>query len=152
MTITFNGNVGKDAIIRKVGEPEHQYSVCSVWVCENIRKRDGSKKPVWHKVTIWRGFADKLAPWLKTGRRILVEGNAEAEFYTDKSNQIRPYINVQATKIEFLDSRRDDDLPPEETETDEAPAAAPATTETPKDAPTVFTDTDDEDIPWTVTK
>jgi single-strand DNA-binding protein len=114
MEIRFDGNLGKDAVIGLVGEAEHQYSRCYFWVAENVQKRDNTTKTLWHKVTIWRGFAEKMAEYLKKGRHVWVEGTAEAKFYTDNNNAIRPYIDVQASKIRFMDEKPADQTPPEE--------------------------------------
>lgn len=125
--ITFKGNIGKDAVLRKVQNGDHMDSVLSIWVAENIKKRDGSKKAVWHKVTLWRGFAEALAPYLKAGRRIEVEGRSvKADWYKDRNGAIVPYLDIQADEIELLDGKKpEDDLPP-----DEVPAA-PTTPVTP---------------------
>ena len=120
MEISFFGNVGKDAVLRKVGEAEHQFSVCDVWVAENIQKRDGSKKTLWHKVTLWRNYAETMAQYLKTGRSVYVHGSAEAASYT-KDNQIVPYIKVQADKIRLNDPKPEDEVPDDTEEEEELP-------------------------------
>lgn len=130
MRIEFTGNVGKDAQIRKVQNGDRQDSVVSIWVAENLKKRDGSTKTLWHKVTIWRGYADSLAPYLKAGRKIQVHGKAQAASYTrtvtengKTTQQIVPYIDVQADEITLLDRPEETaDVPP--TEATEATAEA----------------------------
>ena len=115
MTINFDGNIGKDAVLRTVKVNGEDTKVCSFWVAENIGKRDGSKKTLWHKVTIWRGYAEKMAQYLKQGRHVLVEGYAEAKTYTTQDNRIVPYIDVQpgmGGKVKLLD-RASEELPPE---------------------------------------
>lgn len=119
MTITFMGNIGKDAQLRKVKVGENEVSVLSVWVAENIKKRDGSTKAIWHKVTIWRGYAEAMAQYLKSGRLVFVTGTGEAKTYT-KDNRLVPYIDIQATEIKLLDGKRPEaDVPPEVEATDE---------------------------------
>ena len=115
MKTNFIGNIGKDAVLRKVHNGEREDSVLSIWVAENIKKRDGSTKTEWHKVTIWRGYAEKMAQYLKAGRKVYVEGTAKAASYT-KENQIVPYIDVQASELRLLDSKPEEEVPPETAE------------------------------------
>lgn len=120
MTITFMGNIGKDAQLRKVKVGENEVSVLSVWVAENIKKRDGSTKAIWHKVTIWRGYAEAMAQYLKSGRLVFVTGTAEAKSYTTQDNRLVPYIDVQASEIKLLDGKKpEEDVPPEAEVADE---------------------------------
>lgn len=118
MKTTFIGNIGKDAVLRKVTNGERQDSVLSIWVAENIKKRDGSTKTEWHKVTIWRGYAETMAQYLKAGRKVYVEGTAKANSYTTQDNRIVPYIDVQATELKLLDSKPEEDVPPETADAD----------------------------------
>ena len=114
MTISVIGNIGNGAELRKVNVDGVETAVCSFWVAENIKKRDGSVKTTWHKVTIWRKYAEAMAKWLTKGRKILVTAeNAEAKTYTDKENRIRPYIDIQASKIELLDGKKPEETEPE---------------------------------------
>jgi len=125
MKINVIGNIGKDAVLRKVHNGEREDSVLSIWVAENVKKRDGSSKTEWHKVTIWRGYAEKMAQYLKAGRKVYVEGSAKASCYTTQDNSIVPYIDVQASELRLLDSKPEEEVPPEvteeATETEETP-------------------------------
>ena len=118
MKCTFKGNIGKDAQLRKVHNGDREDSVLSFWVAENKKKRNGEQKTLWHKVTIWRGYAETMAQYLKEGRKVFVTGEGEAKCYTNKQNQIVPYIDVQADEIELLDGKKPEDTPPEVEETE----------------------------------
>lgn len=123
MTITFDGNIGKDAELRTVKVGVEDTKVCSFWVAENIQKRDNTTKTLWHKVTLWRGYAEKMAQYLKKGRHVLVEGYAEAKTYTTNDNRIVPYIDVQpglGGKVRLLDRNTTEELPPETETAEEA--------------------------------
>lgn len=115
MKVTFKGNIGKDAELRTVGEGENAYSVLSIWVAENKKLRDGSKKTKWHKVTLWRRYAEVMAPFLKKGRRIEVEGTLnDVKTYTTPDNRIVAYADVWADEVELLDRPEPEgDTPPE---------------------------------------
>jgi len=110
---TTMGNIGKDATLRKVNVNGVETSVCSFWIAENIKKRDNTVRTLWHKVTIWRGYAEAMVQYLKSGRHVYVTGTVEAKTYTSKDNRIVPYIDIQASEIKLLDSKKDDDVPPE---------------------------------------
>lgn len=125
MKITFKGNIGKDAVLRTVTNGDRQDSVCDIWVAENIRSRNSdTQKTLWHKVTIWRKYAETMAQYLKTGRKIEVSGNAEAKYYTTKDGRIMPYVAVQNAEIEFLD-RPVTEQPPEVAEEPEVEEGYP---------------------------
>jgi len=142
MKINFMGNIGKDAQLRKVQNGDHQDSVLSVWVAENHKRRDGSTRTEWHKVTIWRGYAESMEKYLKKGRQVFVEGTGKGSFYTDKNNTIVPFIDVQAEKITLLDHKPDDDVPPEiDQETGEVVAQPAVAVETAQDETAM-------DLPW----
>lgn len=115
MKITFKGNIGKDAELRTVGEGENAYSVLSIWVAENIKRRDNVKETNWHKVTLWRRYAEVMAPFLKKGRRIEVEGTLQkVKTYTTADNRIVAYADIWADEVELLDRpEAEGDVPPE---------------------------------------
>lgn len=117
MKVTFKGNIGKDAELRTVGEGENAYSVLSIWVAENIKRRDDVKETNWHKVTIWRRYAEVMAPFLKKGRRIEVNGTLQkVKTYTTQDNRIVAYADIWADEIELLDRPEPEgDVPPEVT-------------------------------------
>lgn len=115
MTATFVGNIGKDSELRKVNNGGREDSVLSFWVAENLTKRDGTKKTLWHKVTIWRGYAETMAQYLKSGRKVLITGAIKANVYTNKANQLVPYIDVQADTITLLDGKKPEETPEETT-------------------------------------
>lgn len=122
MKISFKGNIGKDALLRSVQVGDSKVSVCDIWVAENIGRSQETRKTLWHKVTIWRKYAETMAQYMKTGRRIEVEGKGEAKAYTSKDGRIVPYIAVSDATIEFLDRRHDEPAVPEveaEVETEE---------------------------------
>lgn len=114
MNITFEGFVGKDTVLRTVTNGDRQDFVCDVWVAENLSARNSdNQKTLWHKVTLWRGYAEKMAQYLKKGRHVLVIADrAEAKFYTTADGVIRPYIAItNIDKIRLLDGRPQEAAP-----------------------------------------
>lgn len=136
MEVTFIGNIAKNAELRQVGPDGAKYSVTDIWVGENLGRSntpDSETKTAWRKVTLWRGYADKMAQYLTKGRRIEVRGFAgEAKSYT-RGNEIVSYLPVTAQKIYFMDSKREENLPPEEVLNEEPVAEAVAIS--PEDMP-----------------
>ena len=135
MECTFIGNIAKDAVLRQVGPEGNKYSVCDIWVGENLSRSntEGEGKTAWRKVTLWRGYADKMAQYLTKGRRIEVRGFAgEAKHYM-RGNEVVSYVAINADKIYFMDSRREENLPPEEVLNEEPVEAAVAVD--PEDTP-----------------
>lgn len=132
MECTFIGNIAKDAVLRQVGPEDSKYSVCDIWVGENLSRSNSTSeetKTAWRKVTLWRGYADKMAQYLTKGRRIEVRGFAgEAKHYM-RGNEVVSYVPVSAQKIYFMDSRREENLPPEEVLNEQPAEAAIAVTD-----------------------
>lgn len=137
MEVTFIGNIAKNAELRQVGPEGAKYSVTDIWVGENLGRSNtptDDNKTAWRKVTLWRGYADKLAQYLIKGRRIEVRGFAgEAKHYM-RGNEVVSYVPVTATKIYFMDSKREENLPPEDVISQE-----------PDEVPVVLTQ---EEMPW----
>ena len=94
MKISVKGNIGADAILRTVGEGENKFSVCDFNIAENRTQKDGSVKTTWTKVTIWRGYAEKMAQYLTKGRYIRVEGEGDVETYVTSGNQINGRVHI----------------------------------------------------------
>jgi single stranded DNA-binding protein len=104
MKITVKGNIGSDAILRTVGEGENAMSVCDFSVAENQRRTDGSTKTIWTKVTLWRKYAEVMAPLLKKGRKVLVTGEGEAETYVTNGNIVNCRVHInRSVDIDLLD-------------------------------------------------
>jgi uncharacterized protein YpuA (DUF1002 family) len=86
---------------------------------------DDVKETVWHKVTIWRKYAEVMAQYLKSGRRIEVSGDLKkVKFYTTQDGRVVPYADIWADEIELLDRPQPEgEVPPEteETETEDTP-------------------------------
>lgn len=94
MKITVKGNIGSDAILRTVGEGEDKFSVCDFNIAENKTDKNGNKKTIWTKVTLWRAYAEKMAQYLTKGRYVQVEGEGEVETYVTKGNQIAGRVHI----------------------------------------------------------
>lgn len=104
LKITLIGYIGKDAeVIQSNGK---QFAKFSVAVDET--NKNNEKKTRW--LTCYTS-QDKLAQWLKKGKQVFVEGNYK--IITNIGQDNRSYVTeaVNATNIQLLGKRDDDDLP-----------------------------------------
>ena len=130
MKIFVKGYVGSDSDLRKFGDGDTDY-VLNVSLAEHkVKKTSDGKKVVvttWHKVTLWRNFAKAMAPILKRGRKIFVEGEFNKVETFTRGNTIATVLNIDAKEIDLLDDPKSDDAPAMPVATNEELAAeAPA--------------------------
>ncbi len=100
------GNLGKDPEMRYTpsGVPVTSFSVATTrrWSSASGEQQE---KTTWFRVTCWRKLAEMTAQWLKKGRLVLVEGDIEAQAYTDREGNARASLELTATNIKFLGGR-----------------------------------------------
>ena len=129
MKISFKGNVGsfqngKKPELKWAGEGDSKFAYINFWVAENKKKRDGSKVAVWHRVTVFRKYAEVMADIIETGKYIEVNGTLnKVSNYTSKDNRIVAYADIWADDIEVLRSPDAEATPeiPEEVNAEDAP-------------------------------
>lgn len=82
------GNLGKDAETRHTSSG---VSVTSFTLATSYRTKDAAgewrDKTDWHDVVVWR--AENVAPYLKKGRSVFVEGRLQTRSWEDQSGQRR---------------------------------------------------------------
>lgn len=92
------GNIGQDAVIQSW---ERDYSTFSVAVNERYKDKEG----VTHDKTEWYSIISlntKLAPYLRKGTRVFVQGKPTTSLYRSKSGDVRISREIRADKIELL--------------------------------------------------
>jgi single-strand DNA-binding protein len=106
--IIIVGNLGKDPELRYTPQG---VAVCSFSVATNERRRDKSGEQqditTWFKVTLWRERAETAAKYLTKGSPVYIEGRLRIEEWTDRDNNNRFTLDVQATEMQFIGSRAD---------------------------------------------
>lgn len=106
--IIIVGNLGRDPELRYTPQG---VAVCSFSVATNERRRDKSGEPqditTWFKVTLWRERAETAAKYLTKGSPVYIEGRLRIEEWTDRDNNNRYTLDVQATEMQFIGSRAD---------------------------------------------
>jgi single-strand DNA-binding protein len=97
---------------RLVADPELRQTqdgtpVCSFRIAvDRPRGRAGGEKQTdFFGVSIWRQRGERAAEFLQKGRLVLIAGRLQVREYTDKENNRRTAVEVQADDFQMLDSR-----------------------------------------------
>jgi single-strand DNA-binding protein len=106
--IILIGNLGRDPELRYTPQG---VAVCSFSMATNEKRRDKSGDlqdiTTWFKVTLWRQQAENAAKYLTKGSPVYIEGRLRIEEWTDRDNNNRYTLDVQATDMQFIGSRSD---------------------------------------------
>src|ERR1043165_4470984 len=102
------GNLGRDPELRYTPQG---VAVCSFSMATNEKRRDKSGEmqdiTTWFKITLWREKAETAAKYLTKGSPVYIEGRLRIEEWTDRDNNNRYTLDVQATDMQFIGSRRE---------------------------------------------
>ena len=97
---------------RLVADPELRQTQAGVPVTsfriavDRPRSRDGGEKQTdFFGVSVWRQRAERAAEFLQKGRLVLIAGRLQIREYTDKDNNRRTAVEVNADDFQMLDSR-----------------------------------------------
>lgn len=106
--IIIVGNLGKDPELRYTPQGT---AVCSFTLATNERRRDKSGEhqdvTTWFRVTLWGNQAETASKYLAKGRPVYIEGRLRVEEWTDRDNNNRYTLEVNATDMQFIGSRQD---------------------------------------------
>mgnify|MGYP003576531404 CR=1 FL=1 len=109
--ISVMGNVTADAVVRSTGGK----NVINFTVAENERYTD--KQGVKHETvtffncSIWRDNTS-LAPYIKRGIKVLVEGKPSAESYVNKEGKAMAIIKINVRDFEFAGTTKNENSAP----------------------------------------
>lgn len=124
------GNLGKDPEVRYL---DNGVAVARVNVATNksYKGADGEwqQKTEWHRLVLWRKFAETAAQKLKTGMRVYAEGELTYNEWEDNDGKKRREAQVVVSYIRMLDKQEgshqnsapmpsEDDAPPEPADDD----------------------------------
>jgi single-strand DNA-binding protein len=105
--IIIIGNLGRDPELRYTPQGA---AVCSFSMATNEKRRDkiGERQDTttWFKVTLWRERAETAAKYLTKGSPVYIEGRLRIEEWTDRDNNNRYTLDVQATDMQFISAGR----------------------------------------------
>jgi single-strand DNA-binding protein len=110
--IILVGNLGRDPELRYTpqGTP-----VCSFTLATNERRKDraGENQDIttWFRVTLWGRQAEAASQYLTKGRPVYVEGRLRVEDWTDKDGRQRYTLEVNATDMQFIGGRNEENSP-----------------------------------------
>ncbi len=104
--IIIVGNLGRDPELRYTPQG---IAVCSFTMATNEKRRDKSGElqdvTTWFKITLWRQQAENAAKYLTKGSAVYIEGRLRIEEWTDRDQNKRYTLDVQATDMQFIGSR-----------------------------------------------
>jgi len=95
----LTGNIATDIELREVGD--------TVVTSINLAVKDNFKKDTTHfiRVEAWGKTAELLTQYCAKGSKIGVEGSLKVDKFKDKEGNNREVTKVNASRIEFLDSK-----------------------------------------------
>jgi len=99
------GHLGQDATVNNVnGKSVINFSVAH---SEKYKNKDGLEvnKSIWVSAAYWTDRT-AIAPYLKKGTQVYLEGVPEAKTYTNKNNEILPQLNVRIVLLTLLSSNK----------------------------------------------
>lgn len=98
--ITLIGNLGGDPEIRYTqdGTPVTNFSLAV-----NYKAGNQEEKTTWFKITLWKKMAENAAKYLKKGHQVYIEGRLEIEEWTDREQNNRTTLVVQASEMKFIE-------------------------------------------------
>lgn len=105
--IILVGNLGRDPEIRYTPQGD---AVCSFSMATNEKKKDKSGEmqnvTTWFKVTLWRRQAETASKYLTKGSPVYIEGRLRIDEWTDRDQNKRFTLEVQATDMQFISAGR----------------------------------------------
>lgn len=109
LEITLTGSVGSCKLVTTAGKS----SVLNVNIATN-RKMGDREFTDWTSVKIWGERAEKLAPHVSKGAKLLIKGRPESRGYLAADGTAKAELIVHANEIEFLSAKpkSDSEEPP----------------------------------------
>lgn len=99
------GHLGQDATVNNVnGKSVINFSIAH---SEKYKNKDGVEvnKSIWVSAAYWTDRT-AIAPYLKKGTQVYLEGVPEAKTYTNKNNETLPQLNVRVISLTLLSSSK----------------------------------------------
>ncbi len=105
--IVIVGNLGRDPEQRSIGDGDRSVTSFPVATSRKYKTRDGSDREdtQWHSVQVWGPQGENCARFLGKGSLVLVSGEMRYRKYTGKDDVERISAEINADKVQFLNSR-----------------------------------------------
>lgn len=110
-------SLNKVMIIGRLGrDPELSYTQNGTAIArfnvatdESFKNNQGEvvERTEWHKVVTWGRQAEPVANYMHKGSLCYVEGKLETQKWTDKEGNDRYTTQINSSRIQFLDPKRD---------------------------------------------
>lgn len=107
--ITIVGHLGRDPVLRYTPQGT---AVCDFSVATTERRSGGDSQDLttWFKITLWGKQAEVANQYLSKGKQVYIEGRLRQAEYTDREGQKRTSLEVNATDIQFLGTRGEENI------------------------------------------
>lgn len=104
------GNLGRDPELRYTAQGT---PVCSFSIATNERRKDRNgelqDQTTWFRITLWQKRAETASQYLAKGMPVYIEGRLRVEEYTDRDGKPRHSLEVEATDMHFIGSRKQEE-------------------------------------------
>lgn len=115
LEVKITGNVGTCRLVTAAGKSP----VLNVSLATN--RRVGEREFTdWTSVKIWGERAQKLAPHIGKGTKLLITGRPEARAYKGNDGLAKAELVIHANEVEFLSSKKDSGDAPEHADEEES--------------------------------
>ena len=122
--VTLVGHVGKDPDVRHL---DNGVSVArfSLATNETYTDKSGERKTTteWHNIVVWRGLADTVEKYVKSGSLLYVEGKLKTSSYDDKDGVKHYRTDIICDNFRMLGKKENStqDAPKESTQESAVP-------------------------------
>ncbi len=105
------GNTGKDPEIRTTGSG-YKVASFSLATSEHFKDKQGTRQTEtqWHNIVAWGPLAEICEKYVKKGQMIYVDGKVQYRSYDDKDGNKRYVTEINASNIQMLEKRKQDDV------------------------------------------
>ena len=101
------GNVGTDPEVKNFdgGVTKATFKLATT---ERYKGRNGETKETteWHTIVCWRGTADFVGNYVRSGRQVYVEGKIQSRSWDGEDGQKHYVTEILADKVELLDKKQ----------------------------------------------
>ena len=105
--LTIIGNLTGDPEMRTT---PNKKTVCNFSVAVNRRQRvDGQPEADFFRVSAWNQLGELCGKYLAKGRKVCVVGAVSVRMYESQNGKQGASLEVNATEVEFLSGRSDQD-------------------------------------------
>jgi single-strand DNA-binding protein len=100
------GNVGRNPEI-KTFDSGAKTATFTLATTERYKDKSGEDKEQteWHNIVCWRGLADVVEKYVKTGTQLYIEGKIKSRSYSDKEGNTKYITEIMADSLQMLGKR-----------------------------------------------